>query len=138
MPRPRIGSGVLLLAAAWVVGACGGDSGGTGNSQLPPPAGTYDLVSIAFPPQPAVGPPAFTGTLTLTGAAYTVLITQVLPGPPATVVADTGTFTASGGNWSQNSSTGLPQSVGTYTFSKDTLDVSVTTPVATTTVWAKQ
>lgn len=122
-----VGTGVL---------ACGGDN--LAPSNTPPPPGTYALTSFQNPPNPAITPPIATGTLTLTAATYNVTI-DVQGQPP---VQDQGTYSISGGGWSQMSTTNPGvQSTGTYTYNSGTgvLRVDVTTGgVRTIAAWQKQ
>ena len=129
---------LLLLAstlAAAVVG-CGSDNSGPSNPA--PPAGTYTLTSLENPPNPVVGPPVATGPLILTATTYSVTI-DVVQQPE---VHDEGTYTISGGTWSQTSTTNQGvQSTGTFTYDQAsgvlTVDVTVV-GIRTITVWQKQ
>jgi hypothetical protein len=135
--RPR--RSVLLLLASLMAAAelgCGSDN--TGPSNPPPPPATYTLVSLQNPPNQALTPPAVTGTLVLGATTYDVTI-NVQGQPPTT---DQGTYTISGSNWTQTSTTNQGvQSSGTFTYNQATgvLSVDVTAVgVRTITVWQKQ
>ncbi len=125
-----------LVSAALVLAGCKSDSTSpTTSANL---AGSYTLQSLT---QAGVTltPPAATGTLTLTATTYAVNLTITLPGQQPLQEQDAGTYTISGSQWSQSSTTIGIQSVGTYTYSNGTLSVNVTTAglqVATT--WKKQ
>jgi hypothetical protein len=137
--RPR--RSVLLLLATLVAAAelgCGSDHTGPSNSNPAPPPATYALVSLENPPNPTLTPPAVTGTLVLGATTYDVTI-NVQGQPPTT---DQGTYTISGSNWTQTSTTNQGvQSSGTFTYNQTTgmLSVDVTAVgVRTITVWQKQ
>jgi hypothetical protein len=128
---------MLALAVAAVASGCGGSS-----STAPTPitavqlVGTYDLLSITFQGQPTLTPPAATGVLVLTPTTYAVTL-HVAPATAAEV--DSGTYSISGNQWSQTSTTSQVQSVGTFTFSHDTLTVNVTTQgMQVNNVWKKR
>jgi hypothetical protein len=129
---------VLLLLASAVAAAAIGCSDNSGPSNPPPPAGNYALVSLQNPPNPTLTPPTATGTLALTATAYNVTINVQGQDP----VTDQGTYTISGGDWSQTSTTNQGvQSTGTFTYNLTTgvLSVDVTAVgVRTITVWQKQ
>jgi len=124
---------VAVLTCA-IASACGDSTTApiTTNAQL---IGTYDLSSITFQGQPSLAPPAASGTLTLGDSTYAVSLTV----PPDTAaVTDSGTYTISGSSWTQSSKVQPVQSVGTYSFSNDTLTVNVTTlNMQVSTVWKK-
>lgn len=120
----------LAVAASVVLGAVGCSDSTTGPSVNL--SGSYSLVSIQFPPQPAVTPPNATGTFTLTATTYTLHLVT-----PQGTVDDNGTYTISGSNWSQ-SSTITGQATGTYTLSGSTLTVNATAQgVTSISVWLK-
>jgi len=127
-------SGWLGLA---VVASVALSASGCSNSTTSPTvdlSGTYTLVSIQFPPQPALTPPTATGTFTLTATSYTL---QLNIQGQATV-NDNGTYALNGANWSQSSMiTG--QATGTYSVSGNTLTVNATAQgVTSISVWQKQ
>jgi hypothetical protein len=128
---------MFALAVAAFAAGCGGSSS-TGptpitSSEL---AGTYDLLSITFQGQPALTPPMATGVLVLTPTTYAVIL-HVAPDTGAQV--DSGAYSISGNQWSQTSTTSQVQSVGTFTFSHDTLTVNVTTQgMQVNNVWKKR
>lgn len=85
----------------------------------PPPTlpGVFQLVSLTQGGN-TIGPPLATGTLVLTQTTYSIDLNVPDPndpfGPPVNTV-DSGTYSTSGSNWTQESSeTGL-QGVGTFT-----------------------
>jgi hypothetical protein len=128
---------LLLLAASMAIGAVGcSDSNGPSNPR--PPAGTYALTSFQNPPNPVLTPPTATGTLVLATTTYDVTINVQGQDP----VTDQGTYTISGGNWSQTSTTNQGvQSTGTFTYNQTTglLTVDVTAfGVRTVSAWQKQ
>ena len=128
-------AGVALVAVALgIAAACSNDSGGA--PIVPPPPGTYALVSLT---QAAVtfGPPIATGTLTLGDSTYKVHIDIVPPAPP-TVVDDSGTYHIVGKQFNQKSlyPNGV-QTVGTFTYDNGTFTVSVPSQ-GISTVWLKQ
>ncbi|HKT61251.1 MAG TPA: hypothetical protein VJQ46_14455 [Gemmatimonadales bacterium] len=138
MRLARLGS-LHLIALGFIVGllaGCGSDN--TGPSNPPPPAGTYSLTSAQNPPNPVLTPPNATGTLVLTGTTYNVTIDVQGQGE----VQDEGTYSISGNNWTQISTTNPGvQSTGTFTYVTATgvLTVDVTASgVRTITVWQKQ
>ena len=135
--RPRRPA-LLLLASAVAAAALGcGDSNGP-STPTPPPAGTYAMTSFQNPPNPTLNPPIATGTLVLTATTYSVTID--VQGQDQ--VQDEGTYTISGSNWSQTSTTNPGvQSTGSFTYSQATgvLTVDVTAVgVRTITAWQKQ
>lgn len=129
---------LLLLITAVAAAAIGCGSDNSGPSNPPPPAGNYALVSFQNPPNPALTPPTATGTLALTATTYNVTIN--VPGEDP--VTDQGTYTISGSDWTQTSTTNQGvQSTGTFTYNQTTglLTVDVTAVgVRTITAWQKQ
>jgi hypothetical protein len=109
----------ILAAVALALVSCNNNdsTGPTGNSNL---AGTYTLDSLTYAGQPATA----TGTMTLTDSTYTASLTMTAPQPFN--FNDVGTYSASGGTWTQVSSTGLGTYSGTYTLTNNTLRVNVT------------
>lgn len=138
--RPRWGvQGFLLLIlplVVGVVGSCDGDDDPGVTAPTPADlAGTYDLASIEFPPNPAVEPPIATGTLRLTERTYEVTINVQGQEP----IEDNGTFQISeDGTWSQSSAVTKVQSTGTFTFDGNQLSVEVIQPAPVNTVWDKR
>jgi hypothetical protein len=134
--RPR--RFLLLLLASTVTVAALGCSDNSGPSNPRPPAGSYALTSFQNPPNPVLTPPTATGTLVLAATTYDVTIN--VPGQDP--VTDQGTYTISGGNWSQTSTTNQGvQSTGTFTYNQGTglLPVDVTAfGVETISAWQKQ
>jgi len=123
---------VLAAAASVTLGALGCSDSSTGPSVNL--SGTYTLVSIQFPPQPVIMPPAATGTFTLTATTYTLHL--VIPGQGT--VDDNGTYALNGSNWSQSSST-TGQATGTYSLNGNMLTVNATNQgVTSISVWQKQ
>jgi hypothetical protein len=129
---------VVLFLASAVAAVALGCSDNNGPSNPPPAAGTYSMTSIQNPPNAALTPPVATGTLQLTATTYSVTID--VQGQPE--VQDQGTYTISGGTWSQTSTTNQGvQSTGTFTYNQTTgaLHVDVTAVgVRTITDWQKQ
>jgi hypothetical protein len=126
-----------LAAAASIALGASGCSDSTAPATTPPTPGTYSLTSFAFVSQGSKQPvPGTTGTLILTATTYNVTI--AVPGQGSTT--DQGTWSASGGQWSQASSNPQgPQSTGTYTFVSNVLTVDATAGgVETVSVWQKQ
>jgi hypothetical protein len=118
-----------LAAAASVALGCSDSSTGPSVNL----SGTYSLVSIQFPPQPAITPPTATGTLTLTASAYTLHLVT-----PQGTVDDNGTYTINGSSWSQSSAT-TGQATGSYSLSGSTLTVNTTAQgVTSISIWQKQ
>jgi hypothetical protein len=129
---------LLLLVSAVAAAAIGCGSDNSGPSNPAPPAGTYALVSLQNPPNPTLTPPTATGTLALTATNYDVTINVQGEDP----VTDQGTYTISGNDWTQTSTTNQGvQSAGTFTYNLTTglLTVDVTAVgVRTITAWQKQ
>jgi hypothetical protein len=123
----------LAAAASATLGALGcSDNSTTGPSVNL--SGTYSLVSIQFPPQPVLMPPAATGTFTLTTTTYTLHLVVQGQG----TVDDNGTYSINGSNWSQSSAT-TGQATGTYSLNGNTLTVNATAQgVTSISVWQKQ
>ena len=128
----------LLLLASSLAVAVLGCSDNSGPSNPRPPAATYSLTSFQNPPNPALTPPTATGTLMLGTSTYDVTINVQGQDP----VTDQGTYTISGGTWSQTSTTNQGvQSTGTFTYNEGTglLTVDVTAfGVRTISAWQKQ
>lgn len=121
----------LAAVASVALGAIGCSNSSTGPSVSL--SGTYSLVSIQFPPQPAITPPNATGTFTLTATTYTLHLAT-----PQGTVDDNGTYTINGSNWSQSSTT-TGQATGTYSLNGSTLTVNATGQgVTSISVWQKQ
>ncbi len=128
-----------VLAVALIGMACSDD-----DSPNEPPgtdlSGTYELVSLTQGGN-TIGPPLATGTLVLTQTTYSIDLNVPNPddpfGPPVNTV-DSGTYSTSGSNWTQESSeTGL-QGVGTFTLQGGTLTVNVTTAgLEVLTIWSE-
>ncbi len=128
----------LLVSGLLAVGALACGDNNIGLSDTPSPVVTYSFTSLQNPPNPALTPPTATGTLVLASTTYNVTI-NIQGQPP---VQDQGTYSITGGSWSQTSTTnpGI-QSTGTYTYNASTgvLTVDVTASgVRTITVWQKQ
>lgn len=123
----------LAMAALLLAGCKSSDSTSPNSVDL---SGTYSLQALTEPGSPTIGPPFATGTLVLTQTQYTLTLNVTGQNP----IQDQGTYTVSGNNWTQTSSTpGVPQGVGTYSLSGNTLSVDVTTAGQTvSTVWQKQ
>ncbi|HXS25159.1 MAG TPA: hypothetical protein VN719_13060 [Gemmatimonadales bacterium] len=122
----------LAAAASVTFGTLGCSDSSTGPSVNL--SGTYSLVSIQFPPQPALTPPAATGTFTLTTTTYTLHL--VIQGQGT--VDDNGTYALNGSNWSQSSTT-TGQATGTYSMNGNMLTVNATAQgVTSISVWQKQ
>jgi hypothetical protein len=127
---------LMALSLVVVLAGCGSDN--TGPANPPPPAGTYSMTSFQNPPNPAVTPPNATGTLVLTATTYNVTIDVQGQGE----VQDEGTYTMSGNNWTQISTTNPGvQSTGTFSYTTATgvLKTDVTASgFRTITIWQKQ
>jgi hypothetical protein len=122
----------LAAAASVTLGTLGCSDSSTGPSVNL--SGTYSLVSIQFPPQPALTPPTATGTFTLTTTTYTLHL--VIQGQGT--VDDNGTYALNGSNWSQSSPT-TGQATGTYSMNGNMLTVNATAQgVTSISVWQKQ
>jgi hypothetical protein len=119
---------VLTLCAA----ACSDSSPTQPSASL---AGTYSLVSFAFVVQGQQQPvPGATGSFTLTASTYSLSLTV----PGQGTLNDTGTYSISGAQWSQSSST-TGQATGTYTLNGTVLTVDATSQgTETISVWQKQ
>jgi len=132
-------SALMLLSSAVTALVVGCSSDNTAPSNPAPPAGTYALVSIQNPPNTTtLTPPAATGSLVLGATTYDVTISIVGQDP----VVDQGTYSISGSNWTQTSTTNQGvQSTGTFTYNQGSgvLSVDVTVVgVRTISVWQKQ
>jgi hypothetical protein len=129
---------LFLLASAMAALALGCGSDNNSPSNPPPPAGTYTMTSFQNPPNPTITPPIATGALVLTATTYHVTIDV----QGQAEVQDEGTYTISGNDWSQSSTTNPGvQSTGTFTYDQGTgvLTVDVTAVgVRTITSWQKQ
>jgi hypothetical protein len=140
MSHSRMMSVATLVAfSALALASCKSKST-TEPSGNPALVGDYTLVSITLPGMSELKPPIATGTMSMTESTYTVSITIAVPGQQTMNIQDSGTYTVSGNNITQTSTTqpGL-QSVGTYTLVNNTLTVDVTAQgQETTTIWQKQ
>ena len=127
------GSIPLLLTALTLYAAACGDSNPTQPSASL--AGTYLLTSFAFVVQGQQQPvPGATGSFTLTATTYTLNLTV----PGQGTLNDAGTYSISGSQWSQSSST-TGQATGTYSLSGTVLTVDATSQgTETISVWQKQ
>jgi hypothetical protein len=128
---------VFATLAALALASCGNNdsTGPEGNADL---IGSYALASLTFQGQATLGPPFATGSLILTDTTYSLSIDITVPGAEQQIT-DSGTYTVSGSNWTQSSSTLNVQSVGTYALAAGTLTVDVTTAgQQVTTIWLKQ
>jgi hypothetical protein len=123
---------LLLIALTFGAAACG-DSGPTQPSASL--AGTYSLVSFAFVVQGQQQPvPGTTGSFTLTATSYTLSLTV----PGQGTLNDSGTYSISGSQWTQ-SSTSTGQATGTYSLNGTVLTVDATSQgTETISVWQKQ
>jgi hypothetical protein len=119
---------VLTLCAA----ACSDNSPTQPSASL---AGTYSLVTFAFVVQGQEQPvPGATGTFTLTATTYTLNLTV----PGQGTLNDTGTYSISGSQWSQSSTT-TGQATGTFSLNGTLLTVDATSQgTETISVWQKQ
>jgi hypothetical protein len=133
-----------LPAVVLLAGACGSDNSSTGkqlsNADL---VGTWSLVSFQIVPQPALTPPAATGTLDLGDSTYDVHILLDEGTAVDTVAADSGTYQVNGSNWSQTSDNPeVPQSTGSVSLTKngsnETLEVNAAAAgVSTHSIWQR-
>lgn len=141
---------LLAVAIAGAIAGCGDDEGPTVVVPAPELSGSWTLVSFEQPPNPPIGPPAATGTLTLQQTAssgseasgsYAVDLTLPDGMGGAMQIQDTGEYIIDGsdGSWAQVSDdTQLPNSIGTFTLTGgNTLTVEVTQPQTITTVWQR-
>ncbi|MCG6954651.1 MAG: hypothetical protein LJF04_01555 [Gemmatimonadetes bacterium] len=128
---------VFATLAALALASCKNNdsTGPAGNADL---VGSYALASLTFEGQPTLQPPLANGSLVLSDTTYSLSINITVPGAEQQIT-DAGTYTVSGSNWSQTSSTLNIQSVGTYALASGTLTVDVTTAGQhVTTIWLKQ
>jgi hypothetical protein len=131
--RPALAG--LTFYALLLAGCKGNSTGPAAGADL---SGSYALQSLTESGS-TLTPPVATGTLVLTATNYTVNLTVAIPGQPTDQELDAGTYTVSGSQWTQTSTTNGIQSVGTYTFKNGLLSVNVTTQgQATSSVWMKQ
>ena len=117
--------------------ACKSSSTGPGGSvDL---TGNYSLTSFKEDTLPAFGAPYATGTLVLTSSKYNLSLNIDIPSPgDTTVLVDSGTYTTKGDSIAEHSSTGLPDAIGTFSFSPPTLSINVTeSALKIATVWHK-
>jgi hypothetical protein len=123
---------ILLTALTLCAAACSDSSPTQPSASL---AGTYSLVSFAFVVQGQQQPvPGATGSFTLTATTYTLNLTV----PGQGTLNDAGTYSISGSQWSQSSST-TGQATGTYSLSGTVLTVDATSQgTETISVWQKQ
>jgi hypothetical protein len=123
---------LLLIALTFCAAACGDNGPTQPSANL---AGTYSLVSFAFVVQGQQQPvPGATGSFTLTATSYTLSLT--VPGQGA--LNDSGTYSISGSQWTQ-SSTSTGQATGTYSLNGTVLTVDATSQgTETISVWQKQ
>lgn len=123
---------VLLTVLTLCAAACSDSSPTQPSASL---AGTYSLVSFAFVVQGQQQPvPGATGSFTLTASTYSLSLTV----PGQGTLNDTGTYSISGAQWSQSSST-TGQATGTYTLNGTVLTVDATSQgTETISVWQKQ
>lgn len=139
MAHSRVLTTAAILAAATVyMAGCSSKSNPTSTGDTSALVGTYSLLSLTQGGT-TLGPPAATGTLTLTSSNYTVHLV-IMTGPTTVdTVNDAGTYTVSGTSWTQTSSQGQGQSIGSYTLNADTLAVNVTeSGIQVNTVWLMQ
>ena len=142
---------VPLIVATLVAGCGGGDDTMDPEPPAvqPPPnlSGTYDLETLtgALSGGLTVGPPAVTGTFTLSqtsvsGDTATGSLALSIVAPSFSLMyEDQGTFAVrSNGSWEQTGETG--QALGTFTLAGNVLTVIVTEPPAavSTTVWRRR
>ena len=122
----------ILTAAALALVSCNSNSS-TNPQTSSPLAGTYSLDSLTYMGQPATA----TGTMTLTDSTYTASLNMTQPAPFN--FSDSGTYTASGGTWTQVSGQGLGTYSGQYTLTNNTLRVNVSiSGVVLGMVWQRQ
>jgi hypothetical protein len=129
----------LLITA--IVSGCSSDSSTGPVVTIAEIVGTYDLAKLS---SGGTAVPGATGDLTLTAGStantgtYVLDLTEPALGGGDMTIADNGTFTINGSNWSQTGETTGTQS-GTVSFANDTLTVNVTAnAIEVTTRWAKQ
>lgn len=128
--------GMLRVAAAAAIALGGGACSSTTAPASVDLSGTYGLVSIQFGTgTTALTPPTETGNFSLSTNPniYNLTLSGQVP------EQDTGTYSISGSNWSQQSSVNGTQSVGTYTVSGTQLTVTtVQQGITVVSVWQKQ
>jgi hypothetical protein len=131
--RVRGSSPLLRLVAVLALCAgCGDNSPTQPSASL---AGSYSLTSFAFVVQGQQQTvPGATGSFTLTASTYTLDLTV----PGQGTLHDTGTYSVSGAQWSQSSTT-TGQATGTYALSGNQLTVDATSQgTESISVWQKQ
>ena len=126
--------GMLRVAAAAAIALGGGACSSTTAPASVDLSGTYGLVSIQFGTGTTVlTPPTETGSFSLNTTTYNLTLSG------AVNQTDTGTYSISGSNWSQSSTTNGFQSTGTYTVSGTQLTVTtVQQGITVVSVWQKQ
>src|SRR5579864_4323637 len=128
--------GMLRVAAAAAIALGGGACSSTTAPASVDLSGTYGLVSIQFGTgTTALTPPPEPGNVSLSTNPniYNLTLSGQVP------EQDTGTYSISGSNWSQQSSVNGTQSVGTYTVSGTQLTVTtVQQGITVVSVWQKQ
>jgi hypothetical protein len=136
---PALALPLAMLAA----GACGSDNS-TGNQLSNADlVGDWTLVSFQIVPQPALTPPATTGSLHLADSTYKVLIVLNTGDAVDTVASDSGRYSVNGSSWSQTSDDPqIPQSTGSVTLmnsgGSELLEVNATAGgVATHSIWSR-
>ncbi len=107
---------IAALASAALLG-CSDDETTGPNTDL---SGSYTLQSFQQGDNPVLTPPTATGTLVLTATTYTVSISV-----PGQQLADQGTYTTNGNQFSQSGTLG--QATGTFTQSGNTFSTDLTT-----------
>ena len=109
---------LALPLVIFVAGACGSVNSSTGtqlsNADL---VGDWTLVSFQVVPQPALTPPGTNGALHLGDSTYKVVIVMNNGGVVDTEVADSGTYSVNGTNWTQTAND--PQNSGTESIGVD-------------------
>ncbi len=133
----------FAIAGALALASCkeSTSSGSCGSGTPPSLVGTYVLDAYTLGTNTVPAPPA-SGSLQFTATKYYATISVPNPAPPPTSIttSDSGTYAIQGSACiSQNSQTGQPQFVGTFTLTGTTFTVTGTAGgQAAGSVWTKQ
>jgi len=110
------------LVAALSLSACGDDDLTGSGVDL---SGSYELAEVTFLGQ-TVTPPEATGTATLTTNTYSFNVSIFVDPPGLVQIMDQGTYSASGDQWTRESSDTGTQATGTFSLTGTTLTVNTT------------
>ena len=120
---------IAALSAAALLACSDDDETGPSNDL----SGTYTLQSFQQADNPVLTPPTATGTLVLTTTNYNVAISV----GGQQVIADQGTYTTNGNQFSQSGTLG--QATGTYTQNGNTFSTDLTAGgIRIRSTWLKQ